>query len=187
MSAIPANAKPGDFFLVSFDGKNPNISDPESWIKNGGAIRIGQYLDGAGFGQYEHAAMYLGNNKIVEASNSGTVITDYHYENNDTLWSSGIINPTDAQRLEMVKAGTGYEGTPYSWPDYAAIAAHHLHLLPATSALKNYVATSKHMICSQLVDQIYQDANYQLFDDKRWPGYVTPGDLWKLLVSESAK
>ena len=41
---IPLNAKPGDFLLVSFDGKNPNISDPKKWAMNGGLIRIGRRL-----------------------------------------------------------------------------------------------------------------------------------------------
>lgn len=182
---VPANVKPGDFYLVSFDGKNPNIGkDPGKWLKNGGLIRIGQLAAGEGFSQYEHAGIYVGNGKVVEASNNGTVLTDWHYDNHDVMWSSGIINPTDAQRAKIVSAAHGYVGTPYSWPDYAAIAAHHLNLLPATDALKSYVATSKHMICSQVVDQVYEDAGYPLFNDGRWPGYVMPGSLYNLLESK---
>ena len=184
MGAIPENAKPGDFFLVSFDGKNPNLEDPKKWALNGGLIRLGQWANGDGFGQYEHAAMYLGNNKVVEASGQGTVISDYHYQDDDTYWSTGIIEPTDAQRAKMVEAGTGYVGTPYSWPDYAAMAAVRFKLPLSSRFLKDYVSTSKHMICSQLVDQIYQDADYHLFDDHRWPGYVTPADLYNLLESK---
>ena len=183
---IPVNAKPGDFFLVSFDGKNPNIGDPNKWFKNGGLIRIGQWANGDGFGQYEHAATYVGDGKIIEAQNTGVNWADAsRYDDNDTFWSSGIINPTDSQRAAIVNAAKGYVGTPYSWPDYAALAAKRLHLLPATKALKDYVASTKHMICSQVVDQEYQDAGYQLFDDGRWPGYVTPGSLYNLLVSKS--
>jgi cell wall-associated NlpC family hydrolase len=180
---IPANAKPGDFFLVSFDGKNPNITDPNKWLSHGGLIRLGQWANGDGFDQYEHAAIYLGNNQIVEASNSGTILTSYHYTRNDTMWSSGLISLSDPQRAAVVKAAHGYVGTPYSWPDYAALAAHTLHLLPATKALKDYVASTKHMICSQLVDQCFEDAGWHLFNDKRWPGYVTPGSLYHLLSS----
>lgn len=184
---IPANAKPGDFFLVSFDGKNPNLTNLKTWAMDGGLVRIGQWANGEGFGQYEHAAIYVGGGQVVEAANTGTLQRAYRYADNDTMWSSGIISPSDVQRQAIVQAAKGYVGTPYSWPDYAAIAAHTLHLLPATKWTKDYVASTKHMICSQVVDQCYQDANYQLFDDKRWPGYVTPGSLFNLLVRESAK
>jgi hypothetical protein len=37
------------------------------------------------------------------------------------------------------------------------------------------------MICSQLVDQCYQDAGVHLFADGRWPGDVTPADLYRLI------
>jgi cell wall-associated NlpC family hydrolase len=181
---IPPNAKPGDFFLVSFDGKNPNIRNTGKWLKHGGAIRLAQLAAGEGFSQYEHAGIYVGDGKVIEASNGGTVLTDWHYDNEDVEWSSGIINPTAAQRIRIVNAAYGYVGTPYSWPDYAAIAAKKLNLLPATNSLKDYVASTKHMICSQLVDQTYNDAEYHLFNDERWPGYVMPGSLHNLLASK---
>lgn len=180
---IPANVKPGDFFLVSFDGKNPNIGDPKHWLMHGGFIRLGQWANGDGFSEFEHAGLYVGNGKIIEAQNTGTAIADAHrYDGNETFWSSGIINPTDTQRAAICKAAYGYVGTPYSWPDYAALAAKRLHLGPLVPGLKDYVADTKHMICSQVVDQCYQDGRYQLFNDKRWPGYVTPGSLYNLLI-----
>ncbi|MGH7239481.1 MAG: hypothetical protein ACREHG_05380 [Candidatus Saccharimonadales bacterium] len=187
--AIPANAKPGDFVLVSFDGKNPNLSDPKKWAMSGGLIRLGQWANGDGFSEFEHAATYVGNGKIIEATNGGVQLNNVsRYDNIETRWSSGLINPTDAQRKAIVAAAYGYVGTPYSWPDYAALAAKRLHLGPLVPGLKTYVANSKHMICSQVVDQEYQDAGYQLFDDKRWPGYVTPGSLNGLLdKAESAQ
>ena len=184
---VPTNAKPGDFFLVSFDGKNPNITDFQHWLEHGGFVRIGQDFAGEGFGEYEHAAVYCGNNVIIQASSNGVGLgLASSYNHDETLWSSGIINPTDAQRVAIVKAAHFYvdQPTPYSWADYAAIAAHRLHIAP--SVLKNYVATSKHMICSQLVDQCYQDAGYHLFTDNRWPGYVMPGSLANLLIATAA-
>lgn len=180
---IPANVKPGDFYLVSFDGKNPNISDPNKWLKNGGAIRLGQWLNGDGFGQYEHAGIYVGSGKVIEASNNGTVLTDWHYDNNDVRWSSGIIDLTDAQRTHIVNAAHGYIGTPYSWPDYAAIAAKRLHIKPLDKALAGYVESTKSMICSQLVARCYLDGGAPLYD--YWSGYVTPGDLNNLLDEKS--
>jgi len=43
--------------------------------------------------------------------------------------------------------------------------------------LLDYVAGTGHIICSQLVDQCYLDAGVHLFDDGRFVGDVTPGDL----------
>jgi hypothetical protein len=180
---FPANLKPGDFFLVSFDGKNPNIgNDVNHWLMHGGWIRLGQWANGDGFAQYEHAGLYVGDGKIIEAQNKGTAIADVHrYDNNDVRWSSGIINPTVEQRIAICHAAYGYVGTPYSWPDYYALAAKRLHLTLSAPALKDYVASTKHMICSQVVDQCYEDSGYHLFNDGRWPGYVTPGSLNSLL------
>lgn len=186
---MPDNAQAGDFFLVSFDGNNPNV-DPENlnhWLQHGGAVRIAQWADGTGFGEYEHAVIYIGNGRIIQAQSEGVSAGDVHsYDGNQTMWSTGIIPLTAAQRADIVSSAIGYIGTPYSWVDYAAIAAHHLHLLPAAPMLKHYVASDKHMICSQLVDQCYDDAGVHLFTDGRWPGYVTPGDLWQLLLSMDA-
>jgi len=181
---MPKTALPGDFFLVSFDGKNPNFDKGvKNWLTHGGLIRIGQFLAGTGFAQYEHAAVYIGGGLIVQAASSGVNIAHVSdYDGYDTLWSTGIIELTDAQRLAICAAAHSYVGVPYSWVDYAALAAHRLHLLPATRLLKNYVASSKHMICSQLVDQCYQDAGKHLFNDNRWPGYVMPGSLYVRLT-----
>jgi len=183
---MPANAKPGDFFLVSFDGKNPNLGKGvKNWLTHGGLIRIGQFLAGTGFAEYEHAAVYVGDGLIVQAEPNGANLAHVSdYDGYETLWSTGIIELTDMQRWAICHAAHSYVGTPYSWVDYAALAAHRLHLLPATRLLKNYVASSKHMICSQLVDQCEQDAGKQLFNDNRWPGYVMPGSLYQLLTGD---
>lgn len=87
---------------------------------------------------------------------------------------------TDQQRTAICAAATAYVGVPYSFLDYLAIAAHRFHLpLPG---LRRYVAATRHMICSQLVDQAHQDAGVHLFADHRWPGYVTPMALHNLLA-----
>lgn len=185
---VPKDAQPGDFFLVSFDGKNPNISDPNHWLKNGGLIRIGQWLNGDGFGEYEHAAIYVGNGTIIEAQNTGVAVAKAsRYDNNDTLWSTGLIVNTVEQQTLIASAAYRYVGTPYSWMDYAALAAKRLHLNPLAPELRSYVASTGHMICSQVVDQCYQDGGVHLFDDGRWPGYVTPGSLLNLLRSKMNK
>lgn len=162
---VPANVKPGDFGLVHMGGDNGRL------------IRLGQWLNGSGFSDYEHAFIYIGNGEIVEAEPDGARRTVCRYSG--VLWSSGIINPTDNQRAGIVKGASMYAQlhTPYSWADYASLALRRFHI-PAPH-LKAYVASSGHMICSQLVAKCYSGAGCPLYD--RWTGYVTPGDLCQLL------
>lgn len=166
-----SDPRPGDFGVVRVGG-------------DGGAlIRLGQWLNGDGPGDWEHAFVFTGPGQpgyVVEAEPGGAVMSSAS-RYGDVLWSSGVIPLTDAQRAAIVAAAKGYVGTPYSAADYFALAAHRLRL-PGSRLLKGYVADSRHMICSQLVDQCYQDAGVKLFDDGRWPGYVTPGALADLIL-----
>jgi hypothetical protein len=63
--------------------------------------------------------------------------------------------------------------------DYLALVAHRLHI-PAPG-LRQFIADTGHMICSQLVDEVYRRAGLIMFGDGRWPGYVTPGGLISVL------
>jgi cell wall-associated NlpC family hydrolase len=167
-------AQPGDFGVVHMGG------DAGKWI------HIGQIASGilAGddeFKDYEHAFVYVGGGQIVEAEPGGARLTQVHYSN--ILWSTDRIPLDLVQRRRIVEAAHGYVGTPYSAADYFAIAAKRLGLGVAVPSLRAYVASSKHMICSQLVDQCYQDAGVHLFEDGRWPGYVTPAALAGILKS----
>jgi len=95
-------------------------------------------------------------------------------------WSTGRIGMTGQQRVDVAMIGREFEHVPYSFLDYAAIAAHRLHV-PGAILLRRYVRSTKHLICSQLVDAAYARAGVHLFDDGRWPGYVTPSELAGLL------
>ena len=156
----------GDFGLVKMSGDSGRL------------IRFGQWLNGDGFADYEHAFIYVGGNQIVEAMPNGAKLNSVH-EHGNILWSTGWIGLTDAERKTIAQTALSLVGTPYSFADYAAIAAHTLHI-PGNGLLKSYVASSKHMICSQLVDYCYRQAGVSLFKDSRWPGYVTPASLYDL-------
>lgn len=163
--------EPGDFAAVNTAGDIGTL------------IKIGEGLNGEGFGEYAHALIYVGKGEIVEAEPGGARRRVRGIEPGD-LWSTGLIPLTDAQRANITAAAIGYTGTPYSFADYAALAAHHFRLpLPG---LKSYVASTGHQICSQLVDQAYEDAGVHLFQDGRWPGYVTPKSLANLLLAKMA-
>lgn len=170
-SLPPSQPLPGDFAVVRMGGRGGRL------------IRIGQWLNGDGFADFQHAFVYVGDGELVEAQPGGAELRPLAvYDNRPTRWSSGRIQLTDDQRRAVVAAARGYVGTPYSVADYFALAAHRLRL-PVGPVLRKYVADSRHMICSQLVDQCYLDAGVHLFSDGRWPGYVTPADLANLLGS----
>jgi hypothetical protein len=161
---------PGDFGLVKISG---NV---------GFLIRIGQWLDGSGFENFEHAFVYLGDGKLIEAEPGGARIADLtEYAGWDIDWSTGKIPLTDVQRALIVSNAKALEGVPYSFLDYFALVAYRLHIWPLDVMLKNYIKSTNHLICSQLVDLVYDLSGVHLFTDGRWEGYVTPGDLYELL------
>ncbi|WP_371497991.1 hypothetical protein [Kitasatospora sp. NBC_00374] len=149
-------------------------------------IRIGQWLNGDGFADYEHAFVLVDGGRLVEAQPGGAELLPLTaYQDRPILWSTGLVPLSGEQRRAIVAAAHGYLGVPYSFADFAALAAHRFHL-PVGPLLKGYVASTKHMICSQLVDQCYQDAGVRLFADGRWPGYVTPADLANRLLGRTS-
>ena len=156
------NPQPADFACVSMGGEAGKL------------VALGERLNGDAFTQYQHAFVYMGDRRIVEAEPGGArerPLQGY----GSIVWSTGKIPLTAAQRGLIVAAAAGYVGTPYSYTDYMALAMHRLHI--PFPWLKRYISSTHHMICSQLVDQCYADAGVHLFTDGRWPGYVTPASL----------
>lgn len=158
---------PGDFFLVPIQGRV------------GLGIRFAQFLNGGGFIEYQHAGIYLGGGRTVEAMPGGAIVGSIlAYAGEPMLWSDLIVL-TPAQRTSIVAHALDYVGTPYSFLDYFGLFLNRFGLRP--SWLKRYTASTKHMICSQLVDQCYDDAGVHLFSDGRIAGDVTPADLYHLV------
>lgn len=158
--------QPGDFGLVAISG---NV---------GRLIRFGQWLNGNGWGDYQHAVLVLDNNELIEAEPGGARIRPVsEYDGTNVIWSDWPL--TDAERAAIVAAGRSLEGVPYSFLDYLALAAHRLHIwLPG---LRKFIAAGGHDICSQLVALGYQLGGKAMFADGRWPGYVTPMALFPAL------
>ena len=169
----PVIPQPGDYCCVSAGGQGGRL------------IALGERLCGDAFTQYQHAFVYVGG-MVIEAEPGGArsrKITRFDAPGQLTLWSAGRIGLTGTQRAAICLAARSYIGTPYSWLDYFAIGQHRLRI-PAPG-LRDFIGDTRHMMCSQLVDRCYADAGVRLFDDGRWPGYVTPADL--AAVVENAK
>jgi cell wall-associated NlpC family hydrolase len=168
MATAPLQPLPGDFAVVRILGDVGRL------------IRVGQWLDGDGYENYEHAFIDVGDGQLVEAQPHGARLASLSdYDGRTPLWSTGCFPLTDDQRACLVAAARSYIGVPYSFLDYGSLALARFHVRPPV--VTRYIADTHHMICSQLVDQCYVDAGVHLFTDGRFPGDVTPGNLYELI------
>jgi cell wall-associated NlpC family hydrolase len=174
----PGDVQPGDFAAVVMHGPG------------GPLIRAGEWLNGDGFGNYEHALVYAGDGWIVQAMPHGAQrVRRYPLVQPGDLWSTGVIGLKPGERTLIAAAANRYADWPhvegrapvgYSALDYVALAMRRLRI-PAPG-LRSFIGSTGHMICSQLVDQCYADAGVHLFSDGRWPGYVTPAALADVIL-----
>lgn len=147
----------------------------------GRLIRIGQWLNGDGYADYEHCFVYIGNGQIVEAEPGGARIAELtEYADRDIAW----LRCPPEHGPAVAAAAHGLVGTKYSFADYLAIAAHRLHL--PIPGLRRYVASSGRLICSALADRAAQLGGWTLFNDGRWNGFVDPADIWNLISAQRA-
>jgi hypothetical protein len=167
--------QPGDIGLTVITG----------W---GRFIRLGQWLNGDGFADYEHAFVVSEYRQglpktpwIVEAMPGGA----QHVKNWHPADRTVYLRCPERYRAAVAASARGFVGVPYSVADYFALAAHRLHI-PAPH-LKRFVRSSGHMICSQLADTAAAEGGWHLFEDGRWPGDVTPGDLYRLYTGQRAQ
>jgi hypothetical protein len=150
------------------------------------AIQLIEALSGGGYSEWDHVVICTRVDEqvwIAEAEPGGAVERPWHYDGVPYRWSTGII-PTNQACAEAAVRYTrpgpwGPRGVPYSFLDYAAIAAHQWHV-PAPG-LRAYVASTLHEMCSALADQCKLEGGVHLFDDGRWPGFVRPSDIGRLL------
>lgn len=141
-------------------------------------IRLGQWLNGDGYADYEHAFVYVGEGDVIEAEPSGARFNSIkHYE--DAML---VLKCPPDLGISVAAAALGYKGVPYSFLDYGALATHRLHI--NVPGLKRYIQNTGHMICSQLADAAANFGGWHIFDDNRWPGYVTPGALTRVALSQ---
>lgn len=138
-------------------------------------IQLGQWFNGDG-SRWTHAYIVGRADVIYQAEPGGAEAVPL-----DTYAGREVfVHPelTTEQRDRIVAAAKDMLGTPYSFLDYLSIALHRFRIRPRF--VERYVQTTKHMICSQLVDEAYLRAGVHLFADGRLPQDVTPGDLARL-------
>jgi hypothetical protein len=137
----------------------------------GKLIEVGEWLNGDGFKRWEHAFVSIGGGLIVEAEPGGARVRPYT-EYQTVYWCHGLYKllDTPAKVAAVEDAAKGYVGVKYSFLDYFALAGKRLHLPHVL--LQDYVASTGHMICSQLVARTYWDASAPIYPE--WTGYVDP-------------
>lgn len=161
-TAVAARPLPGDIGLTQISGEVGKL------------IRIGQWLNGDGFADYQHAFVYVGGDQIIEAEPGGARLAPVS-EYSNIYWCRNLsknFNPAD--RAAIVAAALKFKGVPYSAADYLALAAKRLHI-PAPH-LDKFVKSTGHVICSQLCAASYDQAHLPIYD--HWTGWVTPLDLY---------
>lgn len=143
----------------------------------GKGVKIGQYLNGQGFKDWEHAFLLGPNGQTLNAEPGGARLGRLA-EGQVVYWCTNIGGQYTETKLAQIWSGAQkYIGTGYSFLDYDALALHRFGInLPG---LRNYIGDTGHMICSQLCDQAYADQGAHLFNGV-WPGYVTPLGLYNL-------
>jgi hypothetical protein len=162
---------PGDIGLVAIRGRV------------GAGIRLGQWLCGDGYADFEHAFVHVGDGEIVEAMPHGALLSKLsRYDDRAVETGLAWLRCPREYGTEVARAAREMVGVPYSFLDYGAIALHRFRV-PAPH-LRAYIEASGHQICSQLCDRAAERGGWHLFNDKRWHGYVTPGSLYQLSLTQ---
>lgn len=142
-------------------------------------VSLGQHLTGDS-SRYTHAYIVLDDNTVIAGQPGGARIDKLDIYKNKAIYIQKDL--TDQQRKDVVKHARGLLGVGYSFLDYLALALQHWGFNPRW--LRKYIKSTGHMICSQLVDEVYKRAGIQLFNDGRESQDVTPGDLLYVLAGE---
>jgi hypothetical protein len=151
---------PGDFILVRSKGLLPFV------------IRV------VTRSPVSHAAIVRDAHTVLEARSNGAVFTDWdEYAPRMGLDVVGTarLPLSDEQREAVPQVAAELQGTPYGFLDLLSVGALQYHI--RLSPLRAIVARENRAICSQLVDEFLKRLGFAIYDDGRWPGDVTPGDL----------
>jgi uncharacterized protein YycO len=142
----------------------------------GRLIEFGQKVIGSG-SRFTHAFVVVADGWVVQAEPGGARLVPLASAvgGRETLYSD--LDLTEEQRKAIARKAFRLVNTPYSYLDYLAIGARRLF---GASFLERYVEDTHHMICSQLVTEVFRQADIELFPGCI-PGDVTPGDLARLI------
>lgn len=165
---------PGDFFVTEIAGRTI-AGRTHRWVQLGEWI-----IDGGDQSPWTHAGAVLPGGRILEAMPGGARLGWLTDLKGPVAYSSWDL--TDTKRAQLVTAADRYVGVGYSPLDYGAIGLHDRFPDYDAQWLRDFIDDSGHLICSQLVDDWYTRCDLHPFNDDRWPGYVKPSDLGRVLT-----
>jgi hypothetical protein len=160
----------------------------------GKLIAAGQAFSGDG-SRFTHAFVVLGYDEVIEAmpGRRGARIVPIadRLKHGEVVFCDAPVQRRIARsswkdehnrriieqaiRSDILRHARRLEGAPYGYLQYLALGLVALGFQPKW--LERYIANAGRMICSQLVDLVYERAGIHLFSDGRLPQQVTPGDL----------
>ena len=124
--------------------------------------------------KYNHAFIYVGDGKIIEATPRKGVILSPVSKYTNIAWNQHE-EKTVAQRDGLVKEALKHLGNKYSFLDYFAIILR-MARFNAPDWLITKLDSSPDVICSQLVAAVYRSCGFTV-DGEMPEYYCTPSDL----------
>lgn len=193
--------RPGDIFVTPTYGSGfDRFVGASIRFATGTKDEYGKWHDA----KVNHAGMYVGGGKIIEAEPSGARLSPVTNVLKNAYWSTsglrmrGVDGKTlplpplsDLERIVLVQEAEKLLGTPYGFADIVAIAFAQRRVLGLVDPAKplhdqpwwvRRIESQHTLICSQLVDTAYRNAGIHLFQDDRIPGLVSPNDLFGLFL-----
>ncbi len=147
-----------------------------SWLA--ALIKIGGKL------RYSHVMMYIGSNRVIEATAKGIKI--------DTLW----VDPNDTENIKIIRykeglsmeekeklltIAYGYQDIPYDKWHYPLLFLHQwfgrIPLVKWIIALAKKIDDKEYMNCSEFVDRVYYEAIGIDLGDEESPDFTLPDDI----------
>ena len=146
-------------------------------VKTGGFF--GKLIRFGTMARWNHTFIYIGGNKIVEATPRGVITSPI--ENYPLIGWNQHDEITGEQRESIYDYAISTVGKPYNFIVIASLILRILGLkLLANTGLLHKLAQHDGFICSELVAESYAKAGINLFEKP--VDQVTPGDLAERLI-----
>ena len=124
--------------------------------------------------RWNHAALYLGNGKYVEATASGVKVSSFEDRGHDQIIATRIVGMYDDEddKNDVLAWAAGRVGTRYGY--FNAFFCGLRHIFPGALQLK----MGDSVICSELVAESLERAGMDFLKDS---ALVSPGDVAEVM------
>lgn len=157
-----AALRPGDFLLVQRRGP---ISAAIRLVTRSEVSHAAIVYRGAGGAPF-----------VLEALRAGATVTPLRQFAGVKTVGTGRLPLSDEQRAQVRDAADDLRGTKYGFLDLLSVGLMQYGIF--WGWVRRRAQRQDRLICSQLVDELLRRVGFQVYDDGRWPGDVTPGDLF---------